>query len=306
MVEQSIYFALGCIVTALLAMMFGPVYWRRALRLTRKRLQLQVPLSMQEILAERDQLRAAFAVERVRLEQQLEAVQATKAADMAELGRRAMEVTALREEMAALVSKGSESAADLARLTRDVAEAGAEIGALRGALDDASARLETWRTRAYAKAEEADRLRDEVESQRTTIAGLKTRAMGLEMRLSDAQRTETDRARTAEEALRSRLEAAMSQATRHETSAIALRRERDDARARVRALEDQIAAAPATLADGSGSLTADGSDEDLRASIHALGLAVAMMSRRQAQEREDPVPPAALVPEAEASPASAH
>jgi hypothetical protein len=103
----------------------------------------------------------------------------------------------------------------------------------------------------------------------------------------------------------------MSQSTRHEASAIALQRECDDAKARVRILEgeleatrererasrlhsslavskaDRFEASPAasdTQALSVGNM-AEGSEADLRASIHALGLAVAMMSRRTAESQ---------------------
>ena len=138
MIEQSIYFSIGCIVTALLALAFGPIFWNRALRLTRQRLQLQVPLSMREILADRDQVRAHFAVERVRLEQAMERVHAGKARDMAEIGRRTMETVALTEQVAAARALEAAREREIDLLHRDAAEAGAEIGALKVALHEAS------------------------------------------------------------------------------------------------------------------------------------------------------------------------
>ena len=54
----------------------------RALRLSRRRLEMQMPLSMDEIVAERDQLRAEFAVDRRRIEQAAEALQLARAKDM--------------------------------------------------------------------------------------------------------------------------------------------------------------------------------------------------------------------------------
>lgn len=340
MVEQGIYFALGCIITALFALMFAPVFWRRALRLTRKHLQLQVPLSMQEILAERDQLRAEFAVERLRIEQALEKVQASKAADMAEIGRRSVETTALRDDLSVLRETDQAQRREVDALARQVAEAGAEAAALKTALHDAYLAVERWQQRAHASAAEEDRLGGEVEAHRTTIAGLETRAMGLEMRLTDAARLGSSRLGAAEVGWRNRLEVAIKQANRHETSAISLRRECDDAKARLHALEAELETASrmvevarerekaahlqnglraekargadraqaerfdALQADNASLLAAleaarrqgtieapsralEGSDDDLRSSIHALGLAVAMMTRRAGGQATD-------------------
>jgi hypothetical protein len=82
-------FALGFLVASLMALAIAPAFWRRAIRLSTRRLEMQLPLSPEEILAGRDLLRAEFAVEQRRLEQKAEALNLVHAADMAELGHRA-------------------------------------------------------------------------------------------------------------------------------------------------------------------------------------------------------------------------
>jgi len=61
-----------------------------------------MPLSMDEIVAERDQLRAQFAVERRRMEQAHESLQEARARDMAELGRRAAALAQVQARLDAL------------------------------------------------------------------------------------------------------------------------------------------------------------------------------------------------------------
>ena len=51
-------FALGFLLCGLLTLLFLPAFWRRAVRLSVRRVEMQMPLSMSEIVAERDQLRA--------------------------------------------------------------------------------------------------------------------------------------------------------------------------------------------------------------------------------------------------------
>lgn len=248
MIEQGIYFALGCFLTALVALLFAPVFWRRALRLTRQRLQLQIPLSMQEILAERDELRAEFAVERVRIEQDLAAAQAKADALMAECGRRTVATDKLEEERSGL-------AAELDAHRTRVAALEGEIAAARDALTQGETAMEQltqdrdgWRERTNAGLAQQERLNREIESQRTTIAGLETAKAGLELRLEDGARTlahEQETVRT----LKSRLETAMMQATRHEGAGILLRRELDDAQSGRRQLEDELSNARAALRD---------------------------------------------------------
>ena len=287
MIEQGIYFALGCIVTALLAMLFAPVFWRRALRLTRQRLQLQVPLSMQEIIGERDQLRAEFAVERLRIEQAMDRVHASKDADKAEIGRRTNDAAVLTEKLAAQHRMEQAQQSEIDRLLREAAEVEAENGALRVAIHATPSDPDRWRERSDAANAYIGRLKDEIESHRTTIAGLKTRAMGLEMRLTDAERARASGDKAHETILKSRLETAMGHVARHETANISMRRELDDAKTHIRMIEDELRKArsgpPGDTIDRD---TAGGMDDGgLRESIHALGLAVAKMSR----QAEDPI-----------------
>ena len=61
------FFALGVLVTGLLAVAVMPAIWRRALRLTRSRVEAGVPLSRAEINADKDKLRASFAASNRRL-----------------------------------------------------------------------------------------------------------------------------------------------------------------------------------------------------------------------------------------------
>jgi hypothetical protein len=248
-IEQGIYFALGCIVTALLALMFAPVFWQRALRLTRQRLQLQVPLSMQEILAERDQLRAEFAVERLRVEQAMERVLAAKAGDMAEIGRRSNEVATAAGEIAVLRAVQTTQAETIGRLTREVTETEAETAALRVALHDGETKLDEWRRRAEAAQAHQQRLLEEADGQRATISSLKTLVMSLEIRLDDAERALAAE-KDAAAAIRVRLETAMVHAARHENAGISLRRELDEAKTHRRQLDEDLTAARAALREG--------------------------------------------------------
>ena len=57
-------FMLGALSAGLLALLMLPAFWRRALRLTRRRLEMLMPLSMDEVVAERDLLRAEFAADK--------------------------------------------------------------------------------------------------------------------------------------------------------------------------------------------------------------------------------------------------
>ena len=122
-------FALGFLAASLIALAAAPAFWRRAIRLSTRRLEMQLPLSPEEILAGRDLLRAEFAVERRRLEQKVEALNLVHGTDMIELGRRAAIIDGQDADLLALSQQDSERRAELAALQHALAEISAELAA---------------------------------------------------------------------------------------------------------------------------------------------------------------------------------
>ena len=176
-IEQIMVFALGFLFSGLLTLLFLPALWRRALRLSRRRLEMQMPLSMDEIVAERDQLRAEFAVDRRRIEQAAEALQLARANDMSELGRRAASLAALEDEVANLRAQLAEAQAaaqlDLRQAQRleisaletnieslriTIADREDELARMRLQLDAASQRQGSNSAELHASSAEGDEL----------------------------------------------------------------------------------------------------------------------------------------------------
>ena len=114
------FFALGFLVASLCALVLVPILNRRAMRLARRRIDGLFPLSVREIVAERDSLRAEFAVAQRRMERKVEAAQVKRHADMAVLGTRELEVAALQRDVeardASLSQRKAEIEAALARI----------------------------------------------------------------------------------------------------------------------------------------------------------------------------------------------
>jgi chromosome segregation ATPase len=100
MIEAIMYFGIGFLVATLLGLLFVPLVHNRAVRLTTKRLEGSTPLSMVEIRADRDYLRAEFAVSTRRLETTIEKLKAKTSTQFAELGKKAGAVNRLNKELA--------------------------------------------------------------------------------------------------------------------------------------------------------------------------------------------------------------
>lgn len=181
-------FALGFLVAGLAALAFAPAFWRRADRLTRRRLEMQIPVSVQEILAERDQLRAEFAVERCRLDQRAAQLTHRHAADLADLGRRAGEIASLKMELAAAAAAGRESEAVRAQVEQQFVAAQAELGAMHKALYDSEGLLERKQNEflEYVRLQESMKLLAEMRF--AALAAADARIASLELRLGDVSR----------------------------------------------------------------------------------------------------------------------
>ena len=123
-------FALGFLVASVIALAAAPAYWHRAIKLSTKRLEMQLPLSLEEIRAGRDLLRADFAVKCRRLEQKAAALNERHAADMAELGRSALIISRQDINLHTLSEQGSEGREELVGLRRALMETSAELAAV--------------------------------------------------------------------------------------------------------------------------------------------------------------------------------
>ena len=68
MIQGLLTFAFGFLCAAFIAVAAAPAIWQRAVALTRKRIEASVPLTLNELQADKDQLRAEFAITARKLE----------------------------------------------------------------------------------------------------------------------------------------------------------------------------------------------------------------------------------------------
>ena len=133
--------AIGFLAASLIALLIIPAVNARAERLARRRVEAQFPLSITELTAEKDHLRAEFAVTQRRIERKAEEALASKRQDMEELGRRAVRVEALTNELsgrdgriAALEGELAEAKGRLAKTEEELRGAAADLSSIRDTL----------------------------------------------------------------------------------------------------------------------------------------------------------------------------
>ena len=98
MIQSVIIFLLGFLCAAFIALLALPPVWRRAVRLTRRAIEASMPLSRQELLASRDQVRAEYAMAVRRVEMQLSEVKEKSAGQAVELSRNKRKLNRLESE----------------------------------------------------------------------------------------------------------------------------------------------------------------------------------------------------------------
>jgi chromosome segregation ATPase len=273
-IEQIMIFALGFLFAGLAALAFAPAFWRRANRLTRRRLEMQVPLSVQEILAERDQLRAEFAVEQRRIELRAAQMNLAHAADRSELGRRAAEISALKDSLAQRNQENRDYEQMLAELDSELSEASAELGALTKALYDAGGLYERKQGELIELTLAHEAMTILAEERLANHAAADARSVALELRLGDVSRMllEAEKRfmeRTAQankltdalalsnrnlehsesnsSALQKKLEAEVSRSAQMAQELAALRQQRDEDQGKLRTLMAKASANEAAL-----------------------------------------------------------
>ena len=186
LIEQAIYFALGFLSAGLLALFFLPAFWRRAARLSARRIEMQLPMTMAEIAAERDQLRAGHAVRERRIEQKNDGLSRARAADLGELGRRAARIVTLEERLGETKRDLAEVSGRHARASAELAETNANASALQKEVFDKTGDFDRTAADLRALDDEHRALNVLAEQRRAAIAGLETRISGLDLRLADA------------------------------------------------------------------------------------------------------------------------
>jgi septal ring factor EnvC (AmiA/AmiB activator) len=254
LIQAVMYFALGLLVAGLVALLVTPAIWRRAMRLTRARIESAVPMSRDEIDADKDHLRAVFAISNRRLETDIGRLNQKLVEHVVAVNRKRDEIAALTTARAALEETVARLESNVADLTGSLSTADEKLAA---AVAEVAARDERLAERAAALAAVEASLADSQlmgEEQRLELVARDTQIGNLGDRVASAvaaaAATARDRDRLAAEleAERTRLAAESRRADGLEAGLGVLQAERAERLAELerratelRALETEIA-----------------------------------------------------------------
>lgn len=101
-IQSIMLITLGFLTATLLALTIAPAFWGRAVRLTTQRIKERLPVTETEIRADKDRLRAEFAMTVHRLEGKIEQAELRRARHLIDLNRRDANITQLENELTTL------------------------------------------------------------------------------------------------------------------------------------------------------------------------------------------------------------
>jgi chromosome segregation ATPase len=189
LIEAVMYFALGFLSAGIVALVLGPPLWRRALRLTRQDMERTLPMTRAEIQAEKDQLRAGFALSISTLNQTIGRLKAQVTEQFIDINRKREVITHLTaqgslsaDDIVALETRRAElearmAEADLALATTAAERATSEqslatirsnLAAAEDAIRDLASEREAQRLEIIARDTELDNLRDTLAAMKLT------------------------------------------------------------------------------------------------------------------------------------------
>ena len=101
-IQSAMLVALGFLAASLFGLLVASAFWARAVRLTTARIKQSMPVSEPEIKADRDRLRAEYAIKVHKLEVQLEQAKIERARQLIDINRRDASISTLETDVVQL------------------------------------------------------------------------------------------------------------------------------------------------------------------------------------------------------------
>jgi DNA repair exonuclease SbcCD ATPase subunit len=306
MVEPIMYLAIGFLVSMLFGLMIVPLVHNRAVRLTTRRLEAATPLSMAEIQADKDQLRAEFAMSARRLEMSVDQLKNKTTSQLAELGKKSDAINRMKLELgeknATIFALEAREKAVKEQLRATEEEFAAKTEALRTAekaLTDKQSDLAKINTELSDRSMMAESRQVELVAVRAQIDALKNRVGDAEKEFAstqtrlEQQRGESDVATRDLSEARSRVENLSQRVTDLDRQLIVQVKEAEMLGNRVNDLETRLSTQGKLLAERDFEnnqlrqlhQTAEKTAQDLRVAMDAMGSGKSPMIEKLRSEK---------------------
>ncbi|MES2907342.1 MAG: hypothetical protein V4691_10055 [Pseudomonadota bacterium] len=188
MIEMVMFFGLGFFTACLATIFVANAVWRRAVRLTTKRVQSSMPISLSEIKADRDQLRADFAMSTRKLELSVDELKQKMKSQVTEIAKKneqirllLVEIKTKSESVRELEQREHRQRNELLKSESELGETGRKLRETEGKLSEAQNTL-AERDKALTSSQAL------AEERRIELSTLNTKISQLQYDVSHLQR----------------------------------------------------------------------------------------------------------------------
>ena len=255
-VETIMLVALGFAVAALIALFLGRFAWVFALRLGKKRMQRAAPSTIAELQADRDRLRAEYAMLSRKLELRMNDLKIKLAEQMAEVSRNRNRIDHLITEVRSRDTQLTQRDAELQSLRTQLTPLETELSAR-------TATGQNLKEQLRGRDEEIQKLSQTLEKLRTEISERNRQVAAMKKDIADRQASDglaTD-ALSAQDRLQKRIDDLMSLSRQIETQRRHLNQQKDEFESLKSELINQKLADP--IASDAGMSSAETGDNGM-------------------------------------------
>ena len=284
MIEYALLFALGFLAATLTGLLVAPAIQKRIVKFTEERMRATMPLSPQEVRAQKDMARAAFAAENARLAQSVRREREKHTLQMVKNEK-------MLAEAAAIVTENSELHAQIADMNIEAGDMRSALRReemkseqLRAALVTADREMRAKLAGANHLYADLDNMKIELATRETELENLKSRIGNLKDerdKLRQEMKTAGEKAAALEVRL-SREEGRVRQLETKLTREVAGNADKDNA------IERRIAEID-RLREKVKTLTAE--NKEAAKAVRATGLARTIATSRISGRRPEKTPP---------------
>lgn len=182
MIQTLLFFGLGFLTATFIGLLFAPAFRRRTERLTTRRIEARLPLTRDEIQADKDRIRAESALKQRKVEIELKSARERVAEQTVELDRKRQALDAHGEELAARDTRIAELEAETAGVRSTLVETEDKLTHLED-------RLVSEHAGSFSRKSEIDRLNSLYEDASLTAT---SRQIEVAQREMDIDRLSTD------------------------------------------------------------------------------------------------------------------
>jgi chromosome segregation ATPase len=187
MIEPIMFIGIGFLVAGLLVIGAIPMVHARAVRLTQRRLEAMTPMSMAEIHADKDQLRAEFAMSTRRLEMSVDQMKAKTSSQLAEIGKKSEAVGRLKLELGEKAAALLGAEAKVNSLSEDLQGTNSELAAKTNALQETERKLADTTAELARFTSQLNDSTMKADSQRVELITLQAQAEVLKGQISSSE-----------------------------------------------------------------------------------------------------------------------